>query len=352
MRKQQVNMRERGIAMVMVLGMLAVFTVMTMHVVVLSQVTAREAKVLEVRARFKYVAESAASRAFWMLLADRQQHPGDHRNLLQAPAFRENGEDENVWRADGRVHEVKVGDDVARVQLQDAATGLDLSSNKIVSELRAYLKNDDPDAVADDPQLQEDKSRFLDVLADYLDTNDFTSLNGKERDGYEAEGQLSMPRNGTLQFREELLWLEKVAECFFPSGNTAPDLQMFRIVPPDPEKFPATSSKPSLLSSNATIIRQRLNLTAAELADVLAARQAYLQENIALSDSLDPALYARLVGSFSVGESGIVSIEVSAVDALTGITRQFRMVCDARTAALRKRLNGKPKLVLWESQTL
>ena len=51
-------------------------------------------------------------------------------------------------------------------------------------------------------------TEFLDLLGDYADVDSNRRLYGREEDDYEGPGGASLPRNGPLQFREELFWLD------------------------------------------------------------------------------------------------------------------------------------------------
>ncbi len=333
---------ERGVALIMVLGMIAVLTLLATHLMATSQVTAREAKVLTTRQHLAYVAESATSRALWMLLADRKLHLNDHRNLLSPPGSREGQETGGVWRADGRVHELVQGEDMALVMIRDADNGLDVSGNNPAGTLRELVVSDEED----DPDRQQRVERFLDVLRDYVDGNDLRQLHGKERDDYRAEGYYHMPRNEPLQFREEILWVENAA-VVLPLASTGQGLDAIRVVPPVGQRYP-NSKGPAFLSSSPGLIQKKLGLGDEELKAVLEARAQYLREEVSLADLLSPELYSRVLSLFSVSESGIASFVATATDAGGQIRRTLRMTQDSREPALRTRIGVHPVIRNWE----
>ena len=299
---------DRGSALIVVLSVVAVLALMVAHITVSSEVAAREAKVAAERSRLKYVAESASERAFWMLLVDRRKQ--SNRSLGVTPAEAE-GEQEESWMAAGRAHSIAVGDRRAEVRILDADRGLDVSGQNPSAALRTFLLGDNPDF-----ETTTVVERFLDVLLDYIDSGDgdLARLNGRERPDYQAEGWPDLPRNGPLQFREELLWTGAVADLLTVVGeNLAVEDVMsgVRLIPPTGRTFPR-NSKPSFFSASSLLLQRRANLSAEELTQVLAARQAWQDGKEDLFASLAPDLASRLRQQFAFSESGVVTLVATA----------------------------------------
>ncbi len=293
--------------MVVVLSVVAVLALMVAHITVSSEIAAREAQVAAERARLKYVAESAIDRGFWMLLLDRRDYSSRALGAtrLDAEATAE------AWMADGRPHALDIGDARVEIRLSDADRGLDVSGANPAAALRTFLLGDEPDFETTDAV-----DRFTDVLLDYIDRGDgdLTHLHGTERPDYEAEGWPDLPRNGALQFREELLWTGAVGELLALLGDnvSVEDLMSgVRLIPPTGRTFPR-NSKPGFFAAAPLLLQRQARLTAAELADVLAARQAWQEGKEELFASLDPDLAARMRQLFSFNESGIVTLQATA----------------------------------------
>ncbi|MDX9980836.1 MAG: hypothetical protein RBU25_12500, partial [Lentisphaeria bacterium] len=195
---QGIAPRQQGLALVAVLGVLAVTGLMIAHLAVLGEVVQRESAVAAERMRLKYAAESAAGDALWSYVVDRRLFANRSLGLLDVA--RENSEWE-PWMLDGRRH--GGGEETAvTVALFDATGGIDLSGDSPGSELRDRL---DPEETDRNEQIRA----FLDLAADYADGNDLRrEPYGKEREDYEGEGVPDFPRNGPLQFREEVYWLD------------------------------------------------------------------------------------------------------------------------------------------------
>ena len=325
---------ERGIALIMVLGILAVTGVMAAHVAVVSKVTGREAWVAARRGELKYAAESAADRAFWLYLADRAAF--GNRQLGRVDPGRETSETE-PWMLDGSPHTLAWRDHAVEIRLYDADAGLDVAGMD-PEALRNLLRTD----VEDDSEAAVAVDVFVDVLADYTDTNDFERLHGKEQADYAADDLHDMPRNGPLQFRDEIHWLEESLPVL---GNpdvaavAAAGTQPFvRLVPPPGMTFAAkqasgpsrSSGKPSFFASAPALLAHLAQLTDTELETVLAAQDAWKTDGIPLRESLEAGLFARVQAAFGLQESGVVTIVATAVSAAGEVRRGFQATRDAR----------------------
>ena len=322
---------QRGIALIMVLGMLAVATVMTAHLAATSTVTGRAAKVAALHSRLLYEAESAAERAYWLWLADRRAYPRDHVNLAMPPSERESGAGDAVWRADGRQHELQRDDSRLQVRLLDADRGLDVSGKQAARQIRNELL---AGVNEEDIERQDRIDTFADILGDYVDADDFVRLRGMEVDDYLTEGVSYLPRNGPLQFREEVLWLPEAAVVLGRGQAENFQLETLRLVPPEGRKFPGRN-KPSFFSSSPGFIAATANLNQAELRAVWRARDRSLNEGVPLIEALEPALYSRLMGKFSLKESGVVTVVVTAASKDGLVRRVLHTTRENRPAIVR-----------------
>lgn len=334
---QGIASRQKGMALVAVLGVLAVAGLMIAHLAVLGEVVQRESAVAAERMRLKYAAESAVGDALWFYVVDRRLFA--NRSLGQLDVARENS-DWEPWMLDGRRH--RGGEDTTvTLALFDATGGIDLSGDSPGSELRDRL---DPEETDRNERIRA----FLDLAADYADGNDLRrEPYGKEREDYEAEGIFNFPRNGPLQFREEVYWLEGWRDAL--SGH-------IQLIPPrnvqvggrTPGRARA-AGRPPFFSSSPALIQNVLRLTDNELELVLEARRAWREERVLLSDSLDADLLGRINSSFSFAESGLATIEARAAAPRAGIHRQVRITlnADLRQNAAFADQNAQA-LALWE----
>lgn len=324
------------------LGVLSVITVMALHVTTSSEVAALEAKVLADRGLLKYVAESAADRAFWLLLTDRR-----NPDRAVAPELGADVAPEDVpWEINGAPHALDVGGIRVQVEMPDADRGgLVLSGKGWQGKLQGELAR----MATDDDERREALELFLDVLKDYVDRGDEVHPRGKERPDYENEGYPSMPRNGELQYREEAFWLDGLGDAIPGMATENPgllDRELIRLIPPAGLQLPS-QGKPSIYSAGRLPALFRASMSSDEL---LAVEEAILRsraENTTLEELLDPELLGKVGAHFSTQRkgktSGIVTIRSTAERA--GIQRELRVTRDTRSL----RVQGKTVwLVLWE----
>jgi type II secretory pathway component PulK len=318
---------------VAVLGVLAVVGLMVAQLAMLGQVAQREATVAAERSRLKYVAESGAGEALWFHLVDRRLFAS--RVLGQDDATRESTE-WAPWMLDGSVHDMPVESGRLRVALLDATQGIDVSGAQPGNELGLrVVEGEDAD------EKSEAIRSFMAVAADYVDSNDLThEPYGKERAEYEDEGLWNFPRDGQLQFREEVYWLEGWRNVL--SGTV-------RVIPPKGVNLNTnTGDRKPFFSSSPALIRDRLDMEPDSVQQVLAAREAWRQDRTPLSDSLDPALLSQVTALFTLVESGAVTVEAVAESPFPGVSRTVRLTlgCDMRQAYMFSD-NQKQALSIW-----
>lgn len=299
---------ERGSALIIVLGAIAVMTLLIVHIATWSEVTAKETKTDTDLSMFYYIAQSATARALWMHAADKRDYKS--RTLL----LPQNGQanDRERWMADSKAHKINVGGMSVHVAIKGAGGGFMITTPKELQELRTRLLQNELDF----EQIQKVES-FINTLLDYVDRGDGDAarLNGMERPEYKREGLDGLPRNGPMQFREELFWLPaSVAMAQLIQKNVEPRqfLDFFQI-PTDPSARIRRQSKPSFFSSSPAMLQYLAGLDQDELTEVLTNRQGYLAGNCELFDSLDAGLVARIKHHFSFEESGFVTIETRPV---------------------------------------
>ncbi|MGI6356476.1 MAG: hypothetical protein GX937_10575 [Lentisphaerae bacterium] len=284
--------REGGMALVLVLGVLAASLLMVMHLMVVSEVIAKEAKVAVLRSELRYQAESAADIGFWMHLTDRRLF--SNRKLGESADARLSVTDFEPWMMDRRPH--ALFDNRCHVYLLTADRGFRVDKPE---QLKDTV---DPD----DTERLDAINRFLDVLGDYVDKDDFRKLYGLEWDDYAAMGLPTLPRNNAMQFREEVYWLENWSEMV-SDGIT--------IIPPRGKSFLATASKPSFFSCSDNYLQRLLSLTDLELSEVQWAREQWTEHGVPLNESLSPDLFLQIQSNFNFVEPNVTLITVSATDA-------------------------------------
>ncbi|MDD4537781.1 MAG: hypothetical protein PHT80_02105 [Lentisphaeria bacterium] len=277
--------RQRGMALMLVLGVLATVLLMVAHLMTVAEVIAKEAKVAALRSEMRYQAEAAADTGFWMLLTDRRLFA--NRKLGQSLEAREAVSDFEPWMVDRRAH--AFDNDSCYVYLQAAEQAF------IVTKPEALKDNVDPD----DQEKLDEISEFIDVLNDYTDRDDLKKLYGKEVDDYAADGFPTLPRNNAMQFREELYWLPNWQNCVV--GEVT-------VIPPRNINYVIGKNKPSFFSASEDYVKQVLDLGDNEWDAIEQAREEWANNGTPLEESLDAALYQTILGAFDFNEADLAAI--------------------------------------------
>ncbi|MDT8390545.1 MAG: hypothetical protein RRC34_08565 [Lentisphaeria bacterium] len=301
---------DRGSALVIVLGSIAVMALLVVHVTTWSEIVGKETKTDTTLSMLRYAAESAAERALWMHVADKRDYGS--RTLLTARGNSE--ETRERWLADGAPHRVIVDGVRVDVAIKDAAAGFTIATVQGVETMRQAFLAKETDFAA----IQTVET-FVNSWLDYIDRGDADAarLNGMERPEYDRAGLTGLPRNGAPLFREELFWLPSsaaLAQLMGPEMSPTQFLDFFHPVSPGADTS-RQRIKPAFFSSSPAMLRYLAGLDEQELMDVLADRSAHLAGSGDLFASVDPTLAARLKNLFSFVESGVITIEVTAVSA-------------------------------------
>ena len=336
-----------GVALILVLSTIAVVSLMAAHVAAVSQVVARETAVAASRVKLKYAAESAADRAFWLLMADRAWFKD--RTLGRSAVDREAFEAE-PWMMDGHVHELTAMGLPVQVALHDADGGLVLSGDEGLRELRAIVQSDDAEDV-------EEIDRCMDALRDYEDADDSVRLHGREREDYAAEGYPDLPRNARIVCREEAYWIPELRELLMLSGARAAagssGEAAVRILPPAGFSFPSRRNRlPPFFSSPAALLAGLPELTADERETVLQARTAWHGTGEAFGDSMPPDLMELMRKYFSFKETEVVTIVATAASADGQVHRSLRMTRPCGTSTATHADARAERLAFWERSML
>ena len=166
--------RQRGIAMVLVLWVLSLLIIMAGSFALSMRREAALISVLKNNAHAKAIAESGISLAEMMLLSP---------------------EPSKVWRADGSIYEIKASDAIIRIRLQSEAGKIDINkANQTVLQSLMAL------APVDSAQ----QSKLVNAILDWRDADNLVRLDGAEKEEYQEAGLNYQPRNKPFESTEEL----------------------------------------------------------------------------------------------------------------------------------------------------
>ncbi len=337
--KRSGRRREDGIALIVVLGMTALFTFVATMCIVAASTSRVTSKVDVLRQKGRYAAESSRAYLQWMIISDRAARPRN-RNLGQPMLTEADEVQVNIWAADGKPYTLPLGQDVQiQFRILDANRGWNIAGRQPGERLRRDLGLTAP---AEDEEASA-AEYFIDAIDDYVDADDLVRLHGMEKADYEARGLRGFPRNAPLLFAEEAYWLPNV-DYLAPAlqqamvGRPVPE-DLLRVIPPQGASFPG---KPSFFSSSPEMIQSTVGLDMEELEKVLTARREWYELGIPIRDGLDD-LYARISAQMSFAESGIYTLEIVAAYANGEVSRRVLTTMDLA----RLPRGVKPTFTIW-----
>ena len=291
--------KESGVALVMVLSLLAFISLLAVSAVSLSQYMTRDAYTGASFSRSAYIAEGAANRIYWYLLNDRKKYP--QRNIIPEEDIEE---EEERYLADGlprRLEEFK--NQGVTYEIHDAVSGMDVSGKMPHRDLMNLLTN-----LERNGEERRKLEIYMNRLQDYVDADSIPHLNGREEKEYDADGMPNLPRNGAMQYREELLWVPGTLEYFKP--DTHGRMTAARLIAPN--GMPPVSGRPSLYSTPLQQIAERCKLSPVETSQLQDAFSAWTRLKMPLKDSLPPGFLKRLELYYGTSESSFYTLLIDA----------------------------------------
>ena len=232
--------------------------------------------------RSMFEAEGIAQRVQWLIAADRYLHGSETLGETDYEEF-----EYDRFIADGTPHTIDYYGRLVKVVIEDARQGRRMDGSQYRRSLDSLKVG-----MADDEDYIEMVDILKDKITDYIDTNDDVSNEGMEESDYEAEDMKPLPRNGTIQFREELLYIPGFRDLLPVDKEGI--LSSVRLIPP--ENTVTISGNPSLLTATRQEIMNYCNIDDEdEIESIMEAIKEWKTEKIPLSDgSLDPLLLGRL----------------------------------------------------------
>ena len=294
---------ERGIVLVAVLIAISVLFIVASIVSAQSILSSRQSLNNQFRIKQYYDNESLQAEIIYKAITD-------YRYRSEALiAQSEEGLDPYIPDSQQRYHENEYSK--INFKIKDAMTGLPLwDSNQtlLVKQLADQFAQSNE-------EMADEINRYFVKLKDYQDLDDSPQANGGD------EGELYqsslLPRNGSIQFIEELLWVPQdlyqgnIYEGLGLSLSYPGQLDEVIQVPTTIGKAKTLRSRfrrPSFLSSSNESIATKLQLTTQEKDLVVEAKRAWREERTPLQTSLGEQLYSRLSKHYSFSVSNIYTI--------------------------------------------
>ena len=251
--------------------------------------------------RSMLVAEGVAQRVQWLLNADRYLNSAESMGETDYEEY-----DYERMLPDSIPHVINYDGRQVKVVGEDARQGRRMDGNQYSRSLDLLKVGMDEDEDFNDLVTQL-KTR----IRDYVDSDDSAGEDGMEDSDYEALEMKPLPRNGALQFREELLWIPGFRELFPPDKDGL--LSRVRLI--TPENTVTITGNPALLTATRQEIMNYCNVDDEdELDAIMDAIREWRTEKVPLSDgSLDPLILARL-NSLTRQRADIFTVKVSGAE--------------------------------------
>lgn len=290
------NHPENGVALVSVLGILSLVFLLAATIVAVSQTMRLRSATGGRLGDSVYHCESAVNTAVWLVMNDRRTYP--ERGLSgsgDSPTGAER------YRADGREYVLTLNGVDCSVRIADMYSGVNLAGRNATTAFK-FLD----EALALEPERRRDMDVFRDRLLDYLDADDNLHLHGMEKYDYAEMGLEPLPRNASMQYREEVLWIPGGGKFINPDADGV--LRYVSVIPP--RGVTAASPRPSLFGAPLAYVREKAQLNETETLETAAALTRLRKEGLSLEEAFlhNQALLVKLQGEFSITESGFYSI--------------------------------------------
>jgi hypothetical protein len=215
----------RGIALIIVLGMVFLYALFASMMVIAGRISTISERVHTRRTEAKYAAESATAMAMWLTATY------NFRNPLKGTDEEEPGTTRWVPGA-GISNMTLPGGLIANVKIYDLNRGRNI--HRLASDRARIVAT----IAEEDEERRAQMDDMFATYLDYIDRDDVHSAVGEglEFEDYEGLGLEGFPRNGPMQFREEMYWIRGSQHLINPSGRYNFDETIpgnnFRVIPP------------------------------------------------------------------------------------------------------------------------
>ncbi|MBO5923560.1 MAG: hypothetical protein J6Q81_03515, partial [Lentisphaeria bacterium] len=246
--------------------------------------------------RSRYIAEGALNRIIFLLAADNNEY-----RTTSLENFDYSEYDEERFIPDGRPRELDYYGTIVKYRIENGAGGISITGSNINTALNNLTRI----RQSNEEDLSEAVTIFRTRFNDYVDSNDMVGEDGMENEEYaETEENTPLPRNKSLQFREELYYIPDGIKFFPPDRNG-------RMTLINPLTVSGNRrSKPDLFQANYALLTNYANLSHEDAVETLKTIKAYKQEPTILAEEFDPLLLQTLKNYFSITNSGCYRVTI------------------------------------------
>ena len=296
------NKSESGAALITVLCLLLLLSMLAFSAITFSHLSSMIVYPAADSAESIQVSESVFARVAWLILADRQNSETNRNSELGGEYYNDKDADssETQFLPDGIPHIINYYNIPVQVRVIEMHGGL--AVNNFANSLKQhYQANDENDIV-------EALTTIGNRITDYTDSNDFLNEKGMEQSDYEERGLSPLPRNGNMQFREELLYIPGVSN--FVKPDSMGRLNNVRLIPPTGMQL-ANNIRPPLFTASNDILTSTGNFEEEETKQILDGINAWYKSKTPLADSIDDLLLQKVRQAFNLRDTGYYTIFIT-----------------------------------------
>ena len=297
MKKLVFKKSEDGVALIAVLALLSSVSLLVMSMVVYSQLSTYGIRNDTDALRSRYIAEGAMNRIIFLLAADNNEYKTTSLENFDYSEY-----EEERFIPDGRLRELDYYGTIVKYRIENGAGGISITPNNINTALNNLTRV----RQSNEEDLSDAVTIFRTRFSDYVDTNDLVGDDGMENEEYsELEENSPLPRNNTLQFREELYYIPDGIK-FFPVDRNG----RMTLINPLTISSGNRRSKPDLFQANYALLTNYANLSSEDALETLKTIKSYKQEPFILAEEFDPLLLQTLRNYFSITNSGCYRVTI------------------------------------------
>jgi len=293
---------ERGAALIVVLSFMVLLSLIVSTIVVLSKSSSRKIIIEGDRIISGYLAEGAAARLQWLLMDDIKAHPNSNALKRFDSAMNDNSSSgSRKYMANGSRVSVPYYDAKVSVRIYDMCSGLSISGGQGQNSLKQLQQ-----VYINSPDLYNEFKIFIDRFTDYAGAGVGQSARGMSKADYNNLGLAPLPRNGQMQYRDEILWIPSSEDFFLPDDNGR--LSIFNVIAND-----FYANQVNFFSATKLIIMALCNYSDQDAQYIIDGRERWFgNTNLSLYDFIDQKYMSVLRQKFSFQDSGNYTFVINA----------------------------------------
>ncbi len=272
--------QESGVALIAVLCLIVTVGILVSSMTIIAQISTYNVYSASDLIRSRYIAEGCANRILFLVEADRATYTANTGTT--ETDYSEY--DHDRFLPDGVDHEMEYYGSIVKFRIVNGAAGLPMQNN-YANSLNIFLSEQNPPYT-----LEEKINKLVKLIDDYVDEDDNISEDGMERGGYEDIGMMNLPRNATIQFREELLWIPGITDILPLDRHGRWSIVQLAGI---------SSNNIDFYTASYSVLRRYAQLDEDKAALVLNARERWRRERLTFEDQLDPDLLQTIRNNFS-----------------------------------------------------